>query len=991
MIHRVTVDKGLFRALFLLILMTLSTAPRAAAATGYEGVTGDERIWWLVESGRLDEARALLPGAGTSLAAWCRGLLVEGEMVHPMSRAARAQAAGDFAAVAAELANPYPSPIPAVEPMWRNARYGEALVALRRNAEADSVLTVAIGLAREFDRPMTEAFALMHRGRARIPSREAEPPRRDLLAAVALIEQLDLPGWEGRCAIALSVVSRLQMDLDDALLWRERALDAYTRAGDQAGQARSRHYIATIHIMRGDLTRAMVGLQEALAVARESGDQGILGGVLGEMASVNYLLGDFDGALAQYEEAIRLADNPWRRGMMLVNVGSLHEHRGEYEAARQVQTEALALMRRVGDHRTEAASLRSLGEILCEQEEYDTGLAYLDTAVTVAREYNVPMTEAYALKCRGKGLLDSGDLDGAAVALAEAAAVSRRIDYFEVLEWSLLKQAEVARLHGRTDEALDLLEEALASVAKVRRRSAGSGAVAAGLAGQAMPIGTTAVDLLYEMHLADPSAGHDRRAFAVIQEVKARVFLDRLAEAEFDLRHSAIPGYREQEQQLTEDLAVAEARLDSLSAADADPGALTAARAACAGVEDDLQLLEARLRQEDPRYAAVLYPEPLGLADLGDRLLRPDELFLEYALGDSASFLWAARGDETRFVALPPRREIEAQVRDLLPLLTDYNLTGGDPAWLAPPARRLYGTLLGPVADLVADTPRLVISPDGVLHYLPFAALLTGDTAGPTCADLPWLVSTHVVTVTPSATVLATVRARPSVPDGAPWLLVGDPLLTAGGEAGVVARAAGAEDLAPLPHAARELSAVADGTSGAVVLTGAEATAFRLAAAGRDTDHDLVHLATHGLYNENRPRWSGLVLSPDPEAGDDGFLSVDEVLGLRLVCNQVTLAACASGLGEEVTGEGLVGLTRGFLFAGARSVVAALWDVPGDATGALMGEYYGRDEFRGGRRAEALAAAQRALIEGAVTAPDGDGDWSHPAFWAAFVLSGEGR
>jgi len=982
MIHRAAVDKALFPVLVLALLVA---APRTEAATG------DERMWWLIEHGRLDEARALLPGEGTFLGAWCRGLLDEGATSHPMSRAARAHALGDFATVAQETERPYPSPIPAVDHMWREARYGEALVALNRSAEADSVLTRAIEKAREFQQPMTEAFALMHRGRARIPTREAEPPRRDLLAAIELIERLELPAWEGRCAIALSVVSRLQMELDEALHWRERALDAYTRAGDLAGQARSRHYIATIHIMRGELTRAMVGLQDALAVARQSGDDGVLGGVLGEMASVNYLLGDFDGALAQYEEAIRLADHPWRRGMMLVNVGSLHEHRGEYEAAREVQTEALALMRRVGDHRTEAAALQSLGEVLCELREYDAGLAYLDTAVTVAREYNVPMTEAYALKCRGNGLLQQGDLDAAAAALTEAAEVSRRIGYFEVLEWSLLKQAVVARRQGRQADALALLEEALASVADVRRRSAGSSAVATGLASQAVPIGVTAVDLLHEMHLADPAAGHDRRAFAVVQEVKARVFLDQLAEAEFDLRHSAIPGYREQEQEISERLARAEARQDSLAAAGVPHAASTTARAECAGIEDELLLLEAQIRQDDPRYAAVLYPEPLALDDLGRDLLRPGELFLEYALGDSASFLWAARGGETRFVALPPRREIEAQVRDLLPLLTDYNLTGGDPSWLAPPARRLHRTLLGPVADMLADAEELVVSPDGVLHYLPFGALLTSDRTGPTCADLPWLVRTQVVTVTPSASVLAMVRARPSVPGGAPWLLVGDPVLAAGGEAGVVARAAGAEDLAPLPYAARELDTVAGRTTGATVLTGAAATPARLAAAGRGADHDQVHLATHGLYNENRPRWSGLVLSPDPATGDDGFMAVDEVLGLRLVCNQVTLAACASGLGEEVSGEGLVGLTRGFLFAGARSVVAALWDVPGDATSALMGDYYGHDEFRAGRRAAALAAAQRAMIDGTVTAPPGAGDWSHPAFWAAFVLSGDGR
>jgi CHAT domain-containing protein len=146
-------------------------------------------------------------------------------------------------------------------------------------------------------------------------------------------------------------------------------------------------------------------------------------------------------------------------------------------------------------------------------------------------------------------------------------------------------------------------------------------------------------------------------------------------------------------------------------------------------------------------------------------------------------------------------------------------------------------------------------------------------------------------------------------------------------------------------------------------------------------------VASHGLFNEARPRYSGLVLSPDPASGDDGFLSISEVLALDLDCDQVVLSACASALGPHVSGEGRVGLTRSFIFAGARSVVSALWDVSGQETARFLALYYARLGAGGADRDEALAAAKRAMwAEGAEGV-----DPAHPAFWAAFVLSGAGH
>ncbi len=873
---------------------------------------------------------------------------------------------------------------------------GSALVEKGDVAAADSVLSLGIIRATELKMPVSLCFGHLTRGRTRVRMRLIDEPRQDLKAALDLAQKLDLPRLEGIAAIALSVVSRLQMDLDDALQWRELALAAFLRGGDKQGQTRALHYIATIKAMQGDLTRSMTMLQDALVLARETENEAEAGGILGEMAGIDYLLGNFDQALAEYEEAVRLAPNPHRRGMMLINIGSIREYRGEYVKAHLVLEEALTLMSMVGDHRTEAKAMGALGEVLCEMKEFEAGLEKLDGAIILAREYDTPMTEAYALKCRGHGLLDKGDLDGAQKALSEASEIARRIDYFDILESSLLGRAQVARRQGFPEQALQYLDEALADVDAVRRRSGGSSAVTGGIGSQIKGISSEIISISYNLHMKQPGAQYDHRAFAAAQNAKARTFLDLLAEAEFDLKYSAIAGYREMEGEILTRMVTLDERLARAEKESAGIDTLTNLKARLATSQNELKLLEARLKAADPRYAEVLQEETISLMELQTSLLDPGEVYLEYAIGDSASYVWAVSADKVLFEILPPGQIIETKVRALLPLLTDYNLTGSDATWYKKPARELFAMLIGPVGEVFGTASKLIISPDGILHYLPFEALLTRDSTADSFGRLPWLINEKTVSYTPSASVLRKLRNhQPPVllnhglSDR--WLLFGDPLLVKGSDAGLFARAAGAVDLPALPYAASEVAALEKlvPSDGAVVLTAKDATKAKLRQVRKDGPFTLIHFASHGLFNEDRPRYSGLVVSPDPDTGDDAFLSVSEVLGLHLVCDQVVLSACATALGDHVTGEGLVGLTRSFIFAGASSVVAALWDVSGEATALFMVGFYTNLLDQGKNRSQALSDAKLRMIE---AGPNDEGiDYAHPTFWAAFVHSGDGR
>jgi len=951
-------------------------------------IAEDEEAWINLERNRPNDALTKCQDGEGFL---CRWLVAEVEVLtdaapsadDPVSKASRAFANGEFDEAAGILEPLLLQNYSESDLLQLRLHLGAVLVELGRIAEAEELLTLAIDQARNENRRASLCYGLLTRGRARVRLRQVEPPRQDLQDALDLCRRLETHRWAGVAAIALSVVSRLQMDLEDALYWRESAFEFYRHAGDLKGQARALHYIAAIGIINGELTTAMTQLQDARDLARQAESDDELGGILGEMAAINYLLGDFDKALIQYREAVRLAPNPWRRGMMLVNIGSIHEYRRQFDEALPALEEALELMRQVGDHRTETQALQSLGEALCELDRCEEGLAYLDEAIATARQYDIPLSEASALEIKGHGLLRQGLVQEAASSFEEATRLAREIGYFDILEWSLLGQAKVARQNGDTKQALEFLEAAMEEVAQVRRRSGGSASVSGGIVNQAGGIYEEMIDLLYEMHQKDSTAGYDKQAYAAAQEARARSFLDLMVEAEYDLQISAVPGYRRQESELLDQLVAVEEKLVS---ADADSLGYWEARLATA--EDELHLLEARLKKEDPRYAEVLYRTPLSADAVGGSVLQTGEVLLEYFLGEKASYLWVLRKNDVHWVPLPGRKEIEEQVRQILPLLNDYNLTGPEAAWFVEPSRLLYRMLVAPVAREIAGAKRLIICADGILHYLPFEVLLTEDTTATEYGKLPWLVKNQIVTYTPSSSVLGQIRnTERTVQPSRRWLLVGNPVQLTGENAGLFARAAGATGLPALDFAREELLSLA-ALAPSTVLSGKEATLHNLLDAEKNQDFSLIHFACHGLYNEQRARYSGLVISADPANDDDGFLSISEVLSLGLKCDQVVLSACASALGPHATGDALVGLTRSFMFGGARSVVSALWDVSGRETSSFMTKYYSRLAGDDTGRAQKLAGAKRSMIDAGTRHGV---DLAHPTFWAGFVLSGDGR
>jgi len=372
---------------------------------------------------------------------------------------------------------------------------GKLMMDLSRTDEALAHLDPALAA----DPPaggLMRAAVELELGRARVRGRDIDGATALFESALATFEQLDAHAFAGSAWLYLSVVSRLQMDLDTTLERREKSLAAFTAAGDLTGMARSQHFIATIHSMRGDLSTGAALMHRAIDLARQAGSDKVLGGALGDLAGVNYLVGNFERALEQYREAGELVADPRRKGWYLLNSASILAYRGEHRLALEYCERARVLMEAAGDQRNLNVALYTAGQSRCELGDHDRGLAKLDEAIAHAREWEMPMSEAYALHYKGHALLTLGRLEEAAEVWEAARELAERIGYFDIIEAAHLGRAEVARNQGDLEGALEHMEDAVATIARVRRASGGSAGIQIGLIGQADLFHDEMIDLL---------------------------------------------------------------------------------------------------------------------------------------------------------------------------------------------------------------------------------------------------------------------------------------------------------------------------------------------------------------------------------------------------------------------------------------------------------------------------------------------------------------
>ena len=768
-------------------------------------------------------------------------------------------------------------------------------------------------------------------------------------------------------------------DHDQAVENYEKALEIQQKlAPGSLAVSASLNNLGLVNLARVDLERASEYFEEALEIHQKWAPGSL--GVAGRLANLGLVAagrGDTDRAVEYYEEVLEIFQElaPGSLGMakILNNLGYRATVRGDWDQAAEYYDASLEIRLKLAPGSLDVAnSLGNLGHLATQRGEWDQAVGYFEKALEICQKL--------------------------------APGSSRVSDSLRSLGNLHRNKNQLRSALSLFYEALRILEDQIGKLGGSRGRQSSFRAFWAGA--------------YHDTIRVSLELGKLEEAFHTLERFRAQSFLAQFAER--DLLYSDVP------EELDRQRRRSARRYDQAQTKIAQLDPKNQAQEIEA-LQDQLQKLrweygdiKEKILKEAPRLGALRYPQPLGFTG-AQKALDRGTVMLSYSVSENNTdiFILASDGDlRVRTLDLGDK-DLRRQVRrwnELIPIARSGDESGALYS-VRSIGKRLYRQLIEPAADAVAGSRRLLISPDGPLHALPWGALIREtETDGET-----YLAQWKPLHVVLSATVYAQLKKRRSrsrndlKPASIRLAAFGDPLFPGSAEYRGDFRVRSAIDRGlfdgweSLPHTRREIERIAAlyPSEATRIYLGAEATEEAVkavvrrqpfgSAAQTEGGMDVLHFATHGHLDNRSPLDSAVVLTIPKESGnglDNGLLQVWEIFeGVRFDADLVVLSACASALGEEQVGEGLIGLTRAFQYAGARSVVASLWNVQDQATSELMVRFY-RYLNEGLAKDEALRAAQSELIRGEIEVEGEDGkvrvrDYSAPYYWAPFQVYGD--
>jgi len=897
---------------------------------------------------------------------------------------------------------------------------------LGRRDRAAEYLQQSLVIFRELKDRQGEGRSLHNLGESYVGMSRYEEAAAQYESALAIHRELKDRFAEATTLTSLGITYNSQGYPGKALDPLGRSLAIKRELRDRNGEAITLNFMGHSYASLGQYERAAESQEQALLICREVKNRYLEGQVLTGLGNSYFYVGRFDRATDYHEQALRLSrevKNPVGEANALSNLGMVYSSMGRYEQAVEHYERALVTYRAMKNRSQEAGTLSNLSIAYNYLGLSDRAVAILEEALTIYRETKDRDGEAKAINNLGNAYRSQGRMEKAIECYERALAVFREVKDRASEADTLYYSARTDRIRGdlggaraRVEASLEIAESLRADIRNPEQRS--SYFVSAQESYQFY------MDLLMSLHRADPGKGYDALAVAASARARARGLLEMLAESKAEIRRGVDAGLIAHEGSLARQINTAAQRLRQPSS----PEQRAALDREVSRLEDEYQRAQAAVRRASPSYVALTRLQPLALPEIQEQL---DEgtVLLEYALGAERSYLWAITRGALASYELPGREQVERAAREVYELLVARGraprgetasgrrarISEAD-ARLPATARQLSHMVLGPVAAQLTHR-RLVIVADGALQYLPFAALpmpvVSSQSSVAKDQDQP-LVVTHEVVTLPSASALAVQRRELAGRAPAPKLVavLADPVFAAGdkrmkaeaADPAAAAPAAGPENtriiehlgsgdaagrrtvIPRLPFTRQEAERILALTPPASSFKALDFGASRAAATGAElSQYRYLHFATHGLLDSERPGLSALVLSLLDEQGrpQDGFLRAHEIYNLNLPADLVVLSACQTGLGKEVKGEGLVGLTRGFMYAGAARVMVSLWSVNDKATAELMTRFYQRMLDQGQSPAAALRAAQVAMWE--------EKRWQAPYNWGAFILQGDWR
>jgi CHAT domain-containing protein len=791
--------------------------------------------------------------------------------------------------------------------------------------------------------------------------------------------------------------------LDQAIAIRQSLLD-------RLGESATLTYQCRFYNNTGEFQKALESCRRANAL-RQDGDPAGAAATFNFIGIVHSSIGDYEKALFYFEQAaaqIPAAGNSLNsqtEAGIWANIGGVRYENKQYREALNFKNRALQIHVETGNLPNQAGALRDLGEIYRHLNQYQTALEYLRRSLKIYEQLDLPAQQD-VLSTMGIIYGETKQTELARGALQAAINLNRINADRHALGDVLYSLARLENDNEQLIFADNYIKEAIKIYEFLRAKIISKNLRTAFVTTNLRKFYELQIEILLKLNRLNAERKFAAEALEAAEKSRARTLLEIISETGADLNRETDYALIERQRSMLDEIGFRDEKLwrESRKMSEAERAAT---ESEIRRLSEDFNNLQEEIRRKNPAYAAMSEPQILTSREIQTQILDPETALVEYSLGERNSYAWVVTTENISVYKLPSRAQINPEAHKFYQLLARPEAAE---AQQASAAARLQKMIIAPILAGLENHKRLLIVADGALQYIPFAALPSSQSKIQSPKSGKYLGANFEVIKLPSVSTLAALR-RLKKPEAQNLLAVmADPIFAADDErlkqnSESETSKAGPEssdlnsilkevprslsdteisNLARLPFTRREgefISAEA-GKDQTMLAVGFEASRRRVIS-GELGNYRVLHFATHGLFNSKRPEMSGLALSFFDEQGKpvNGFLRAQDIYNLRLRADLVVLSACQTAYGKEVEGEGLISLTRSFMYAGAERVVASLWKVDDAATAEFMRRFY-RAMFKDGKNTS--AALQQAQTEIRQIKR-----WQNPRYWASFVLQGD--
>jgi len=802
--------------------------------------------------------------------------------------------------------------------------------------------------------------------------------------AIALAREIQSQEHELKCLRQLSLTYLELNDIEKFFSLNRSALELALQINHQKEEGRGLLNIGYYYDAVEDYSQALRHYTEALRITKILDDYGNESICLTNISNIYSELGNYDKALEYLRDVLKIDREELKEdayvAIDLNNIGVTYQKKALQSGSAEDLNDALVnyqeslkIARRIKETETEIEALSNLGFFHIDLERFPEALKYFKQALEKAEQAQDEEVTARILNNIGIVHAKQGNYDLSIENLQRALDTASRIGKEEILWEAYFEIANAYMKKGDYQAALKNYKNSIDHLENIRSRILLEEFKASYLGtDKRLEVYQNTIDLLFELSGLESEKLYASEAFHFLERAKARAFLDRLEVSKVNIARGVDSKLLDQEDRLMKEIS----NLNSeLLKPDLSAEQEKSIRESLNQYEEQLESLKREIRMSSPAYADLKYPQIISLEQTQDQMLDSKTAFFEYSVGEKNSYAFVITKRDLKIFPLPPAEKIRSQVKEYLAAVADkdnqdFRL-----------GHALFKTLVSPGLDEKLE--KIIFIPDDILHYLPFETLLTQENGQ------RWLIKDYTIAYAPSITSLREIiqheeareqkRQKDLLAFGDPYFGPDEEEVDAEGALKSVTSAKTSQ-FSRLEYSGLEIEKIAGlfKNKAVNVFKRENATEERLKKLDL-MSYKILHFATHCIIDDNKPARTHIVFSVGIDSTEDEILQMREIFNLRLNSDLVTLSACQTGLGQLIKGEGIVGLSRSFFYAGVSSAVISLWAVHDQATSQFMERYY--YHLRASKSImDALQKTKLEMIDSGVL--------SHPYYWAGFVVTG---